>query len=289
MNEIILKNVLENKERFVPLIFTEKQHNVLEKYSRHSKLSNAEKKALYTSITKKMSALDSIKIEAKEEYFINGRNKIIPSRIEEAKNIINEYSKKYKKVFVSGSFLFSKEYGDIDIFIVRERKYDEKWEDKRHIVFVTEKRLSRPVFQSAAMISVANFIIPSKIEKRPVKLGEFMSSYHEAVIEIMSNYDRDLTRYIVFTYYTEIKNRFLDGFELNSIVKSITLDEIDEIVKDVIKKLFSKKYIYIEVHEYLKTLKDTIKTEKPIDNLIRYINAYEGLIYGKRRIKAETA
>jgi hypothetical protein len=280
MNEKILNNVLENKDMFVPLIFTEKQMNVLDKYSKHSNLSNAEKKALYTSITKKINALESIKMETNIEYFINGRSKIIPSRLEEAKRIIKEYSKKYKKVFISGSFLFSKEYGDIDIFIVRERNYDEKLEDKRHIVFVTEKRLSRPVFQSAALISVANFNIPNKIEKRSIKLGEFMSSYHESIIEIDSNYDRDLTRYIVFTYYLEIKNMLLDGSELSGITKSAVREDIDKMIKEVIKHVFSKKYVYIEIHNYIKTLKDAIETERPNNHLIHYKDTYEELIYG---------
>jgi hypothetical protein len=147
-------------------------------------------------------------------------------------------------------------------------------------VFVTEKRLSRPVFQSAALISVANFNIPNKIEKRSIKLGEFMSSYHESIIEIDSNYDRDLTRYIVFTYYLEIKNMLLDGSELSGITKSAVREDIDKMIKEVIKHVFSKKYVYIEIHNYIKTLKDAIETERPNNHLIHYKDTYEELIYG---------
>src|SRR3989344_2052366 len=203
MNKNILNKILENKQLFIPLIFTEKQFNILQKYEENKKLNNAEKKALYTSITNKMKALEIIKIETDAEYFINGRNKIIPSRLEAAKKIIDEYSKKYDRVFISGSFLFAKEYGDIDI------------------LFVTEKRLQNPVFQSAALISVSNFIIPNKIKQRPVKLGEFMSSYHEATIEIMEKKEYELARYIVFTYYLRLKNKLLDGYELSRITYAL--------------------------------------------------------------------
>ncbi|HLC96960.1 MAG TPA: hypothetical protein VJH97_06590 [Candidatus Nanoarchaeia archaeon] len=289
MNKNILNKILENKQLFIPLIFTEKQFNILQKYEENKKLNNAEKKALYTSITNKMKALEVIKIETDAEYFINGRNKIIPQRLEEAKKIINEYSKRYDRVFISGSFLFAKEYGDIDIFIVRDRKYDEKWEDKRHIVFVTEKRLTRPVFQSAAMISIANFIIPSKMKELPIKLGEFMSSYHEAIIEIDSDYDRDLARYIVFTYYLRIKKRLLDGSELSAINKSIDQDDVDRMVKETLTKYFSRSYLYVEIHEYIKTLDDFIKSEKNVDNLKRYKSLYEEIIYDTRRSKATSA
>ena len=81
----------------------------------------------------------------------------------------------------------------------------------------------------------------------------------------------------------------MDGFELHSLVKSATPDMIDEMVKEVLKKMFSRKYVYIQVHDYLKSLKDAILTEKPNDNLIRYVNAYEALIYGKQGTKAKTA
>ncbi|MBU0616062.1 MAG: hypothetical protein KJ601_08295, partial [Nanoarchaeota archaeon] len=260
---------------------------VIERYNENKKLASGEKKALYTSINKKMKALESIRIEKDNEFFINGADKIIPIRLKEAKQLIEEYSKKYDKVFISGSFLFSKEYNDIDIFIVRDKKYDEKWEDNRHLIWLTEKRLQNPVFQSAALISVSNFIIPNKIKQRPIKLGEFMSSYHEAVIEIRGNQDLDLTRYIVFTYYLKIKGRLLDGSELKRIIRYLTLDELDGMVKEILNQQYSEKYLYVEIHNYIKALKDAIKTERPNEHLIRCMNTYEELIYGKQRTKAE--
>ena len=144
MDKNILKIILRNKGLFVPLVFTEKQFNVLRKYNNKIKLSNAEKKSLYTSIKRKMEALDSFSIEQKDiEYFINNASEIIPARLVEAKKIIDSYSKRYNKVFIAGSFLFSKEFNDIDIFIIRERGYKEKWDGNKHIIFLSEKKISK--------------------------------------------------------------------------------------------------------------------------------------------------
>lgn len=289
MDKKTLKIILQKERLFVPLIFTEKQFNVLKKYNNHLLLSNAEKKALYTSINKKVKALESIKIEKDKEYYINGYNKIIPGRLDKAKELITKYSKEYDKVFISGSFLFSKEFNDIDIFIVRKKGYKEIWEGDRHIVSLSEKRLTKTVFQSAALISVSNFIIPKKIKRKTLKLGELMSSYHEAGIEIMDKQERELTRHIVFSYYLYVHDKLLDGAELAHITKSTTLNKLDSMVKSILTNLFSNTYLYVVLHTYIKTLDGFIQSEKNIEHLKRYKSLYEGIIYDSKRSTTASA
>jgi hypothetical protein len=287
MDKNILKNILQNKELFVPLILTQKQFSTLKKYDQNIPLSNAEKKAIYTSITKKMKALATIKIEQENEWYIQGADKIVTGRIEKAKAIISEYATKHSKVFISGSFLFSKKYNDIDIFIVRERGYKEEYKDDHHIIFIPEKRLSKPVFQSAALISVSTFNIPFKKGKITLKLGEFMSSYHEAVIEIMSNQERELTRYIIFTYYYKIKKKMLNGKELQKKTQETTIPQLELMVKSVLNQFFSKKYLYVAIYPYIKNLSEFIESEKNVANLKKYKAFYEELIYDTRRSTAK--
>src|SRR3989339_347229 len=99
MDENILKIILRRKESFVPLIFTEKQFNVLSKYNLKIKLSNAEKKALYTSIKRKMEALSLFSREQKDrEYYASSPGEIMPLRLAEAKKLIGIYSKKHDKL-----------------------------------------------------------------------------------------------------------------------------------------------------------------------------------------------
>lgn len=291
MNKNILKIVLRKKELFVPLIFTEKQFNVLRKHSAQTKLSNAEKKSLYTSIKKKMEALDAFSMEQRDkEYFINNATAIIPDRLPEAKKLIDSYSKKYRKVFISGSFLFSREFNDIDIFIIREKGYKEKWDKNKHMIFLSEKRLANPVFQSASLISISNFMMIRETEKKKLSLSELMTTYHEAVIEYMGKEKKpESIRNLIFDYNLFCKNRLLNGKELKEISEKIKLEDLDESIKELCKKLFSTTYLYVEVHTYIKTLKESIKNIKPNEHLIRFRNTYEEMIYGRQRDKAKAA
>lgn len=291
MNKNILKIILKKKQLFVPLIFTEKQFEVLSRYSTKVKLSNAEKKALYTSIKKKMDALELFSAEQKDiEYYISSPNNIIPLRLTEAKKLLDKYSKKYRKVFISGSFLFSNEFNDIDIFVIKERGHKEKWQGNNHIIFLSEKRLTNPVFQSASLISVSNFIIPRKIEKKKPSLSESMSTYHEAVIEFMRKDEKpESIRRLIFDYNLFCKNKLLNGKSLRELSKKTKLDDLDKMIKELCKKLFSETYLYVEVHDYIKTLKESIKNIKPNNHLIRFRDTYEEMIYGRQRSKTEAA
>ena len=291
MDNKLLEIVIEKKELFVPLLFTKKQLNVIERYHSKKSLSGAQKKALYTSITKKMKALESLCMQEKNsELFIRGADCIIPSRLKEAKKIVSKLSKDFEKVFVSGSFLFSKQYNDIDIFIIRKRGYREKAEKDKHIVFLPESSLSKPVFQAASLISVSNFIIPSRIIKKKSSLSEVMELYHEAVIEKMSNTKKkESVRSLVFMHSLFSKNNILNGKELSKLSNNTTLNRLDIMAKELLKSLFSETYLYVEVHDYIKTLGDSISNIRLNTHLRRFRDNYEELIYGRKRNKAETA
>jgi len=291
MDTNILRIILGKKGLFVPLIFTEKQFNTLRKYYNKTKLSNAEKKALYTSINKKMDALQSLSREQKDiEYYIKGCNEILPDRLIGAKKLLNEYSKKYDRIFIAGSFLFSKDFNDIDIFIIRKRGYKEKWDNNKHIIFLAENRLTNPVFQSASLISVSNFNMPPKIIKKKPSLSGSMTTYHEAITEHMRKEKKpESIRRLMFDYYLFCKNKLLNGKELKILSTKVKLNYLDNIIKEICKELFSETYLYVEMHDYIKTLNQSIKNIKPNNHLIRFKNTYEELIYGRKRSKAEAA
>ena len=289
MDEKILKIVLMQREKFVPLLFTAKQINVLHKYQNHLKLANAEKKALYTSIKRKMNALETFEMEKEKTYYITNADRMIPERLDEAKKTLEAYVKKHQKVFISGSFLFSENYGDIDVFIIREKGYKEEHEAGHHLIYVTMKKLQNPVFQSAAKISVSSFLIPAVLRRKPLKLHELMSSYHEAIIEILDKKKREMTRYLVFRYYLHLKDVVLDGKKLKEISESITLNDVDALLKEILTTLFSPSYLYVSLHEYVKGLNKAMVSEKNIEHLKRYKSVYEDIIHESRRGKAEAA
>lgn len=289
MNKILLKSILAQKDLFVPLIFTQKQFFILKKYNANLKLDDSEKKSLYTSIKKKIQALNSLSIENNDnEYFFNNPNEMIKERIITAKSIIDSYIKSNNKVFISGSFLFSKKFNDIDIFIIRKKGYKEKWDENKHIIYLSEKRLSSPIFQSSSLISISNFIIPKKIKRKSKTLHELMSTYHEAVIEFIRKENKpESIRSLIFDYYLFYENKILNGKELQKISKKIRLEDLSRIITKLCKKLFSKTYLYVEIHTYINTLKESIKNIKPNNHLIMFRNTYEEMIYGRQRSKAE--
>lgn len=283
----ILTEILDKEDLFVPLIFTKKQFEVIKKRHQNKRLLNAEKKALYTSIKKKFNALNFLnKNISDKEYFIIGTNKIISERLIEAKDIIQEYCKDYDKVFVSGSFLFKEKYEDIDIFIIMKRGYKEKWDGKRHVIFLTEKRLSQPIFQSASKISISNFVIPGIMKKPKLKLLEVMSTYHEAIIELLRKEEKpEMARRLIFEYELLCNNNLLDPKELYEKTQNITIKEINKIIKVLLRRLFSKTYLYVKIHNYIKTLAESSKNIHPNIHLNLFKKTYEELIYGRSRSK----
>ena len=291
MNRKILEIILERKEKFIPLIFTKKQILAIKRYNDHQKLSNAQKKALYTSIKKKIDAISLFaRDNENKEYIINGSAEILPERLEEAKKILDNYSRDYERVFIGGSFLFSKSYNDIDIFVIKERGYKEMWEGNGHIIYSSLNRLTSPVFQSASAISISNFLIPNKIKKKRPILSELMSTYHEAVIEHLSKEKKpESIRRLVFSYCLFCKDKLPNPAEIKMLSETITLGEIDDFIKELCKKLYSQSYLYVDIHAYIKTLEESIKNIHPNEHLIRFKRTYEELIYGSQRNKAEIA
>lgn len=288
MRDKILKIVLRNESKFVPLVFTKKQFNVMFKLDNGDKLSNAEKKAIYTSINKKLDALDSLIIKRDNEYYLNGSGEIIESRIEEAKKLIDRYAEDLNKVFIGGSFLFEKDYNDVDIFIIRKKGYKETWDGKYHIIFLPENRLSEPIFQSASLISISNFLIPKILIKNRPSLSELMSIYHEAIIERLNKEKKsEMIRRLVFDYYLFCKNEIINGKALKEHSSKASLEELDNFIKELLVSLFSESYLYIELHEYIKTLVESIRNINPKEHLERYTKTYEDLIYERPKNKGK--
>ncbi|MFH0978587.1 MAG: hypothetical protein V1837_04765 [Candidatus Woesearchaeota archaeon] len=283
MNDKILKIILENKDRFTKYIFTSKQMDIIRKYAAKEQLDKNERYQLYTSIKKKIEALETTSKEG--EYYIYGQENILEEKLKTAKEIL----KPYPKAFIAGSFLFKREYKDIDLFIIKERGYKETHEDKLHMIELTEKKLNTPVIAAAARIAVSNFPINTKPQKKPLKISEIMSIYHEATIEIMEKKEREQTRTLVFQYNWQTKNILLDGKSLKETAAALKTEELERFTKELILHSFKKSYIYVSLHNYIKVLEKAIRSEDSTDNLTRYKILYEDIINETRRSKAETA
>lgn len=255
MDEKILNTIIEHRNLFVPSLFTSKQVDILHKYTHKEILNNTEKAYLYSAIKKKIDALNTLK----EEFYVSGEE-MIPERVEQAKQILKEINK--PKAFISGSFLNKKVYRDIDIYIIAKgrKSYHQK---KKHFIFITQKMLRDPLFLSSLKYSVANFS-PPKVKpliKRP--LFEHLNlTYQMTINEILNKEEERTLREIVFMYYVHLKRLILNSYSLyyktEEIIKkdqTEKINEINQMVKALILKLYSKKYMYQYLTKFVKGLK----------------------------------
>ena len=107
----------------------------------------------------------------------------------------------------------------------------------------------------------------------------------------MLNKDKksEMARRLVFDYELFCNNQILSSRELQERLKKVNVKELDFIVKKLLGKLFSKTYLYVELHNYIKTLTESIKNITPNIHLAHFKNIYEELIYGSSRSQESTA
>lgn len=268
MDENICKTIIEHKKMFVPHLFTQRQVDIMSKYLQKSHLNNTEKAYFYSTIKKKISSLNLLK----EEFYITGQ-KMIPARIKQAKQILKEIN---KKAFISGSFLYKKDYVDIDIYVISNRKKSYH-KDGKHFMFITEKMLRDPIFFSSFKYSVANFSTEIKPIIKREDLEEFMFTYQWVINQILDKEDQKELRDIVFQYNLQIKQIFLDSYtlykkteEIKKLPQKERIRKVNQLTKEVILKTHSKSYIYNVLSRYSKDFVEMGKEYKT-DNIPIFI------------------
>jgi len=211
-----------------------------------------------------------------EEFHINGKN-MISKRITESKQILKQLN---KKAFISGSFLYAKNYNDIDIYII-SKKRKQYHKGNKHFIFITESDLKFPLFASVSQYSIANFEIPNyKIHKKRALLDENILSYQISIKEILENETPDSLKYLILEYHLIIKNKLLDSYELSQEHKKIiqsknNIKKINSMLKEIILHSHSKRYVYDTFVKFTKKLDKDIKTYSNNKNLIIYKQLFD--------------
>lgn len=286
MDKNICNTVLKQRERFIPLLFTSKQVNLLDRYLNQKSLTNSEKVIIYSVIKRKIEALSLLK----EEFYINGGEMISP-RVESAKKILKELGE--EKAFVSGSFLFKNNYGDIDIYILGRRR-KESHQGKKHFIWITEEDLKKPIFYSAFRYSLSNFSIGEpKLTIQKPKFDDLNLTYQMAINEVLDKSDNKALREIIFAYDLYLFNRILDSFslfkkiqEMKRLKDSDQIDKINLMAKQIILALYSKRYLYDYLCHFLKGLKKDLVNEH-YKNLLIFSEFFEEVKNECRRIETK--
>jgi len=183
---------------------------------------------------------------------------MIKERIEEAEDILNSIPVKY--CFISGSFLFKKDYGDIDLFIIsRTKKKIKPVNRKINIIMVDFNDLYSLFYHSASKSCIAKNILPKKPLK--VTIADYWGIINEAVPTILNEkdkYHKNIRFLMLYTEYLK-NNTILDTYELRRKIEKFRnfkeilayiKKEIPFIINKHIKKNYIKRYFYTQAGYY---------------------------------------
>ncbi len=241
-NYIILENLEASKDHLVPAIFSENYYKILKARLKGKKL-NANEMYYYSHfIKKKLEGMIGL-FELDET--VNGKEYIRKERISKAIKLLKKYSRKHKnlKIFISGSFLYSEKYNDIDIFIISKYDKEDYREANIHVNYLPVNIEKTLFFHSIYAVSISNFKTNAAIEE-DFGISDILHLYEVTVLLMMqkNNYIQELRDLILRLEY--LSNKVI----LNSMQLKIITDKITASKNPI--KLISKYLITKIINAY---------------------------------------
>lgn len=286
MKQLISKETLEKrKKELVPAIFTEIQYNVLKKHLSQKELSAVEKKYLYSAISKKLKAMNSL--FGAGELFMQGEEFMLQPRIKAAIKILKKLSRgrKSQKILIGGGFLWKNKYNDVDIFIISRHKKEDCIKNNLHITYLPADAENSLFFASIAQISISNFQTPKKISFCDEKsLTGLIDLYELLVLLIMqkSRYKQELRNFVLDCSHlmnkTVLNSRQLEetASKIENSKNQIKL--INNLLVQTLGLHFERKIIKTQLTKIITSNNRLIKEHKQADNLREYNKAYKEAI-----------
>ena len=258
-------------------IFTRLQLNILKKRLQKKELNTNEKTYYYKYIKPKLKAMLSfLNID---EINIKGKEYMIEDRITKAVNILNKIKKKHKnkRIMISGSFLFNKNYNDIDIFIFTKYDKEDYTKGKIHVNFLLENAIDSIFFSSLSEVSISNFYYTNKNEF-DIGLSNVLQNYELLINSILNreNYQKELRDFLLNTEYIST-GVILNTKQLYALRKKI--NRIKMISNTLINALilgYNKNRLN-NLKRYIADYRKLLKQYKS-SNLNEYIQTYEKVI-----------
>ncbi|MBW2975304.1 hypothetical protein KY366_06305 [Candidatus Woesearchaeota archaeon] len=262
---IDLEHFKEIKEDLVPVLFTPHQFDLISKRFSNRKMSASENNEFSRAISKKMKAIN--KILKKEEAFVYGEEHIKKDRLRQALRYLNQFSRKFrdKHVIITGSFLYSQNYNDIDIFVISRYEKEDYTLDKFHINYFTEDVYSSLFFRSIRKLCISNKEMLQYPFKEKVDIDTFISLYQELFNDLDKNFKGTGSTLREFL----LQSSFISN---NPIPHSLDLkNEVDAILKvknpkEIVKNIF------------VNTVLMGIEKKKALNAMRGMLSSYKGLI-----------
>lgn len=190
--------------------------------------------------------------------FIYNPEHIIEERMKEADEILNQISAKH--CFISGSFLYKKDYQDIDIFIISRTKKEIKINHpKAKITMIDFNDLYSLFYHSISKTCISKNVLPKKPLK--ITIADYWNVINEAIPTILNQknkYHKDIRFLTLYTEYFKNRN-ILDTYKLNKKISSIRNykqllnlinEEIPTIIRKEIKESYLKRFFYTQAGNY---------------------------------------
>lgn len=281
-NLISLEMVEKSENQLRRRIFTDIQLNTLKKKLQKKTLNNNEKTYYYKFIKPKIKAM--LAFFGKTGMKINGEEYIINNRIPTAIKILKQFKKihKNKKIMISGSFLFSKKYNDIDVFIFTVYGKKDYIRGNVHVNFLPETALESLFFSSISQISVSNFHYNAK-KKFVTDFNNTLQRYEILINNILNSedYDKELRSFLIDSEYVS-KRVVLNPKQLFELRKRIVnCRKKFEILDNILINAFTLSYDRIKLNKLKQRLKKYEKLSQQYEkakNLSNYINTYKRAI-----------
>ncbi|MEK6938370.1 MAG: hypothetical protein AABX04_04970 [Nanoarchaeota archaeon] len=279
-NLLSLEKLKINEPLLRKHIFTDLQLKVLKKKIQNKQLNSNEKTYYYKFIKPKVKALLSMSEIEKTNW--QGKEFLLPERVETAQKILQQIQNKHRrtKIMLSGSFLFQKEYEDIDIFIFSKYKKEDYHWKKVHVTFLPEIALNSLFFHSLRQISLSNFSSDSRDIN--ISLKEVLQTYELLVNEVLNkeDYQKDLRDLLLKVEYLS-KNIVLNPRQLYLLRKKFSrkniLSLLQKYLADNLALIYSKKEL-IPLKQYIRDYQKLNKEYKKSFNLQYYIKTYQEVL-----------
>ncbi len=250
------------KNEIVPTLFTKHQFELIQKRFMNEQMSDSEKNEFSRTISRKMRAINKIIYREDDNVFVYGEEKIIPQRLLSAKKYIKKFSRKFKSkhVFISGSYLHSAKYNDIDVFVVEKYNKKDQFIDEFHINYLDEDVYNSLFFASVKKLCVSNKeVIPSKIKEK-ADINTFISLYQELFNDLDRKFKgvkKTMREFLLQAAFIS-NNPILDSLELKKQVDAILKIQKP---KELVKKIFVKSVILgISKRKLIHSMKQIIKS-----------------------------
>ena len=279
-NHLTLENLNNAKPYLVPYVFSQNYFNILKARLRNKKLSDNERYYYNHFIKKKLQGMCEL-FEITDE--ITGKEFIRKDRLKKAISLLKKYSRKHKnmKILISGSFLFSDKFNDIDIFIISKYNKEDYRDGRIHVNYLSEDVEKTLFFKSISAISVANFKFDKVQIEEEIKAEDILHLYEIVTLLIMQkdSYLPELRDLLLRMEYTS--NRVaLNSMQLKTAADRIisSKNPIKLINKYVIAKIISS-YNVVVLRKALKKFieKNSIpeKGQKMYENWKIYNQTYK--------------